>query len=362
MEGVWERDLTPERIAFLAQSRIPEIIACNVILIVFSTLGLLVRIFVRIRHLTGINIDDVLCISSWVFTFVLCFTCMYMTKFGFGEHIGIIGMSDRGMFLRLNFVTMLAYVLALGFIKISFCVLYLTIFPGKWFRIGCWCVLVIIAAETIAETLVVIFQCTPVHKAWDATGLVEGHCVNMTAFYYANFGIKLASDLALFLMPMPKLVRLKMTVGKRAGLVMMFSLGLLVCVTSVIRVSYMNPFSNDHTWTLVNAMNWSCVEVAVALFIACIPSFKSLLSTCFPGLHRLLGFSSNGDSNGPSKIYGSSTRRTYNGLSNVHNSIKLKPVTGHSRAEVETTTNDSQERIMYPGIQVVTHVSVNESV
>ncbi|GKZ29556.1 hypothetical protein AbraIFM66950_005394 [Aspergillus brasiliensis] len=362
MEGVWERDLTPERIAYLAQSRIPEIIACNVILIVFSTLGLLVRIFVRIRHLTGINIDDVLCISSWVFTFVLCFTCMYMTKFGFGEHIGIIGMSDRGMFLRLNFVTMLAYVLALGFIKISFCVLYLTIFPGKWFRIGCWCVLVIIAAETIAETLVVIFQCTPVHKAWDATGLVEGHCVNMTAFYYANFGIKLASDLALFLMPMPKLVRLKMTVGKRAGLVMMFSLGLLVCVTSVIRVSYMNPFSNDHTWTLVNAMNWSCVEVAVALFIACIPSFKSLLSTCFPGLHRLLGFSSNGDSNGPSKIYGSSTRRTYNGLSNVHNSIKLKPVTGHSRAEVETTTNDSQERIMYPGIQVVTHVSVNESV
>ena len=112
------------------------------------------------------------------------------------------------------------------------------------------------------------------------------------------------------------------------------------------------------TGSLVNAMNWSCVEVAVALFIACSPSFKSLLSTCFPGLHRLLGFSSNGDSNGPSKIYGSSTRRTYN----AHNSIKLKPVTGHSQAEVETTTNDSQERIMYPGIQVVTHVSVNESV
>ncbi|GCB23201.1 hypothetical protein AAWM_06086 [Aspergillus awamori] len=362
MEGIGERDLTPERIAYLAQTRIPEIIACNVTLLVFATLGLLVRIFVRIRHLTGINFDDVLCITSWVFTFVLCFTCMYMTKYGFGRHIGIIDMPDRGMFLRLNFVTMLAYVLALGFIKISFCVLYLSIFPGKWFRIGCWCVLVIIAAETIAETLVVIFQCTPVHKAWDATGYVEGHCVNMTAFYYANFGIKLASDLALFLMPMPKLVRLKMTVGKRAGLVIMFSLGLLVCVTSIIRVSYMNPFSNDHTWSLVNAMNWSCVEVAVALFIACIPSFKSLLSTCFPGLHRLLGFSSSGDSNGPSKVYGTSTRRTYNGLSNAHNSIKLKPVTGHSQAEVETTTNDSQERIMYPGIQVVTHVSVNESV
>ena len=140
---------------------------------------------------------------------------------------------------------MLAYVLALGFIKISFCVLYLSIFPGKWFRIGCWCVLVIIVGETISEALVVIFQCTPVHKAWDATGYVEGHCVNMTAFYYANFGIKLASDLALFLMPMPKLVRLKMTVGKRAGLVIMFSLGLL----------YANPSSTLNWWTKLTILD-----------------------------------------------------------------------------------------------------------
>jgi hypothetical protein len=122
---------------------------------------------------------------------------------------------------------MLAYVLALGAIKVSFCLLYLHIFPGKKFRIACWCLMAILVAETVEETLVVIFQCWPVHKAWDATGFVEGKCVDMTVFYYANFGIKLATDLALFAMPMPKLVQLKMTVGKRVGLVMMFSLGLL---------------------------------------------------------------------------------------------------------------------------------------
>ena len=79
MEGIGERDLTPERIAYLAQTRIPEIIACNVTLLVFATLGLLVRIFVRIRHLTGINFDDVLCITSWVrlsFTPSIAFACL----------------------------------------------------------------------------------------------------------------------------------------------------------------------------------------------------------------------------------------------------------------------------------------------
>lgn len=66
MEEIWERDLSPERIAYLAQSRIPGIIACNTILLVFATGGLLVRLFVRVRYLTGINLDDVLCITSWV--------------------------------------------------------------------------------------------------------------------------------------------------------------------------------------------------------------------------------------------------------------------------------------------------------
>lgn len=122
---------------------------------------------------------------------------------------------------------MITYVLSLGTIKISFCLLYLHIFPGDKFRIACWWLLAIIVAQTTAETLVVLFQCTPVHKAWDATGLVEGTCVDMNTFYYANFAVKLASDLALFTMPIPKVVRLRMTVGKRVGLVVMFSLGLL---------------------------------------------------------------------------------------------------------------------------------------
>lgn len=172
-----------------------------------------------------------------------------VTRYGFGKHIGTVSsFSDRAMFLKvcevipdrkpvlnlidppftqLDFVTMVAYVLALGTIKMSFCLLYLHIFPGRKFRIACWWLLAIVIAQTIAEVLVVLFQCTPVHKAWDATGLVEGTCVNMNAFYYANFAVKLATDLALFLLPIPKVIRLKMSVGKRVGLVVMFSLGLL---------------------------------------------------------------------------------------------------------------------------------------
>lgn len=64
--AIWARKLSAERIAYLAQSRIPDIIACNVILLVFATGGLLIRLFVRVRYLTGINLDDIICMTSWV--------------------------------------------------------------------------------------------------------------------------------------------------------------------------------------------------------------------------------------------------------------------------------------------------------
>ncbi|OQD94206.1 hypothetical protein PENSOL_c027G05473 [Penicillium solitum] len=365
VENLWPRELSAERKAFLAQSKIPDILVCNVILLVLATGGLLVRLFVRLRYLTGINIDDVICMTSWAFTFILCFTVMLMTKYGFGKHVGTVSsFSDRAMFLKLDFVIMLAYVLALGTIKMSFCLLYLHIFPGRKFRICCWLLLAGIVTHTIAETLVVIFQCTPVHKAWDATGLVEGTCVDMNIFYYANFAIKMASDLALFTMPIPKVLQLKMSMGKRAGLAVMFGLGLLVCMTSIIRISYLNTFKDDHTWSLVNAMNWSCVEVAVAIFIACIPSFNTLIIHRFPKLQRLLGLGTNkGDASRSARAYGSSSRRVYDGLSSdPPNSLKLKQMTGESHVDVETSHNESQERIMHAGIQITTAVSVNNKI
>ncbi|PYI08053.1 integral membrane protein [Aspergillus sclerotiicarbonarius CBS 121057] len=368
MDVVWKETFPPDDTVNLKASRVSSIIVCNTVLLIIATSGLLVRLFVRIRYLTGINLDDLLCMISWVFTFVLCFVCIWMTRYGYGKHIETVhSMEARVMFLKLDFVSEIAYLLALGSIKASFCLLYLQIFPGKGFRIACWSLLALLVCETIEETIVVVFQCSPIHKAWDAGDTVKGKCLSLTAFYYISFGIRLATDLALFALPLPKLVRLNMTMGKRAGLVMMFGLGVLVSVTSIIRATYINNFSEDHTWMLVDTLNWSSVEVAVAIFIACIPSFKSLITFRFPALQRLLGLSSKGDSTGRSRMYGTSTRRTNNGRSIMGNhSIKLNTVntvTGQSRVDVEASRNGSEERIMPTdsGIHVTTDVSVNES-
>lgn len=111
-------------------------------------------------------------------------------------------------------------------------------------------------------------------------------------------------------------------------------------------------------------MNWSCVEVAVAIFIACIPSFNTLITHRFPKLQRLLGLRSNkGEASRSSKAYGSSSRRVYNNLSiETPNSLELNPIAGENHVNVETSHVKSQERIVQAGIQITTAVSVNNKI
>lgn len=130
-------------------------------------------------------------------------------------------------FAQLDFVTEITYLLSLGAIKLSFCFFYLRIFPGTNFRRACWALMAIVIAETIEEVFVVIFQCSPVSKAWDASGTAPGKCLSLLPFYYISFAIRLVTDIALFVLPIPQLLQLKMTIGKRAGLLFMFGLGVL---------------------------------------------------------------------------------------------------------------------------------------
>ena len=83
----------------------------------------------------------------------------------------------------------------------------------------------ILVAELIEESVVVLSQCAPLQKAWNVE--LPGKCLNLLTFFYVSFGIKLATDIALFCLPIPMVGTLKIDLGKKIGVIFMFSLGLL---------------------------------------------------------------------------------------------------------------------------------------
>ena len=109
--------------------------------------------------------------------------------------------------------------------KLAFVFFYLKIFPVSRLRTSSYVLAAILIAELVEESAVVLSQCVPLQKAWNVE--LPGKCLNLLTFFYVSFGIKLATDIALFCLPIPMLGKLKIGLGKKIGLIFMFSLGLL---------------------------------------------------------------------------------------------------------------------------------------
>ncbi|KAH7114744.1 hypothetical protein B0J13DRAFT_514966 [Dactylonectria estremocensis] len=279
---------------------VATLIGVSSTLLVLITVFIVIRFFVRSVLLRSIDWDDGNEFNRLTDVFARALADVVVTDVGFGSHMDVVSTDDLHEFLKasgpLQTVTMLSYIWGFVTVKMSFAVLYVRLLPGIVPRRINQGLLVLLLAEGIEECLVVIFRCNPVDKAW--TPLKEGTCLDLRSFYYASFGVKLATDIILFAQPIPVVWRLQLSTAKRIGVVLMLSLGLFVCVISIIRVTYISIIKGDITYALVDPMLWSEVEVCALILCACIPSFRPFLR-CFPSVNKALGLSSGRESDTP---------------------------------------------------------------
>lgn len=107
--------------------------------------------------------------------------------------------------LQLQFVTKLAYVWGFVTVKMSFAVLYLRLLPGHVSRRINQVLLAVLAAEGVEATMVVVFHCKPIDKAWNIQK--EGTCLNLKLFYYVSVSPTTGADYKLICLQRPSLVR-----------------------------------------------------------------------------------------------------------------------------------------------------------
>ncbi|KAI4224926.1 MAG: hypothetical protein L6R40_008403, partial [Gallowayella cf. fulva] len=118
------------------------------------------------------------------------------------------------------------YKATLNLTKISILHLYLRIFTNiLWFRRLTLAIAAYIALYALATILATIFQCAPVKRAWDRE--VEGKCIDLTRFWYANAVHNVVSDVLVLALPVPVIRRLQMPGGVKGGLYGVFSLGVV---------------------------------------------------------------------------------------------------------------------------------------
>lgn len=68
-----------------------------------------------------------------------------------------------------------------------------------------------------------LHEYSPIEKAWKKSE--PGKCIDIGILWYVNSAMTITADLILIAMPIRQIVRLKLPLSQKLGLVLIFSLG-----------------------------------------------------------------------------------------------------------------------------------------
>lgn len=118
--------------------------------------------------------------------------------------------------------------LSLLFTKISILLLYIRILSYQHARYAVYAILaIVILTNGIWTFVTVMTACTPLNAFWDRT-IPDAWCRPLV-WWYANTGLHIATDVLLYVLPLPVIVNLHIKLRQKIVLYAVFALGFL-CV------------------------------------------------------------------------------------------------------------------------------------
>lgn len=151
--------------------------------------------------------------------------------------------------------------------KVALCLAYLRITGGSAksgrskYRFAILGMMVFAITSHIAGTLVLIFMCSPPRKSW--LPRTPGSCLPDVPTFYALAAITIVCDVIIILLPIPLLLKINMNPRKKAGLVLVFALGLFTTVCSVMRMVQIDVIATTRNSTML--VLWGTIEMNVGV-------------------------------------------------------------------------------------------------
>ncbi|CAM1503371.1 Fc.00g081470.m01.CDS01 [Cosmosporella sp. VM-42] len=265
--------------------------------LIFGILGslalfcLVQRLYTKHFLTAGLKIDD-----GSVSIGGLCHHAWEMPIDVFEKHMLIAHTITR----QSSYIVAPIFITCNGLSKTSLLTFYLQISPQKWFRRTIWVTIAMVASYTIVIAGLLLFGCRPIRAAWDPYAFATGKCVDLAVLYIAIAVANIVSDVVLFVIPIPMIVRLKMPVAQKVGAAIMFGVGSVTVATSIVRMVYLPSLlgATDIPWMAAPANVWSFVEVNLFIICGSMPTFRKFLKRFAP---RWMGSSG---TSGPSKSSG----------------------------------------------------------
>ena len=128
--------------------------------------------------------------------------------------------------LQADEASQLIFPSAITTIKLSILLFYRRLFPSPTFQRVALTIAFINILWWFGSLLTAFLHCRPFAYYWNKS-IVHGHCANDNVVGYSVTATELVTDLIVLVLPIPWLLRLKLTPSQRVGVIGLFFLGSL---------------------------------------------------------------------------------------------------------------------------------------
>ncbi|KAL4735288.1 hypothetical protein BDV11DRAFT_208638 [Aspergillus similis] len=274
------------------------------------------------------GIDDGLGVATYV-RFDSGATTQSGANVGWGTDMWTLQTDQIILQMKLFYAGIIAFYVSVSLAKLSILFFYLRIFITDSFKRIAYTMIFLCSAYGVGSVVASILDCMPPSYFWTRLdGVSTGHCASQTAFKVIP-PINIALDVVVMALPLPLLARLNLPLQKKIRVLTMFSVGVLIIVADILRITHLFHFITTYniTYNGGELSYFGVIECGVGVICTCMPPMAALLKRVLP------------------QCFGSLEKRSY----------PYRTINSHSHTEPGTSQSRSQRGTIQSSANVRTN-------
>ncbi|KAI1778652.1 hypothetical protein F4818DRAFT_438807 [Hypoxylon cercidicola] len=263
---------------------------------------------------------------------------------GLGHHASDLSLQQLTRVLKFLYIEYFIFDSTLFLTKISALMFLVRVFPNherkaNWFSISIWTIHGCNIAWFVGKIFGLLFVCDRISKNW--MPWIDGKCGTTNSLYLGSAVPSAAMDLAILIVPLPKIWQLHTSSARKVGITITFALGYSVIIVSLGRLITVllntEALNNDITYKGVDVFYWTWMEPPITIISICLPAMLRL------GYHLNSTYLQPLISKASFVFTGSNLRiRTANSSTSDHQNHRNWPKSKGSGSFPDTLNNDSR--------------------
>ncbi|KAK2629524.1 hypothetical protein QTJ16_000344 [Diplocarpon rosae] len=247
----------------------------SIIFTLFGNISVLLRVICRLVVCRRLGLEDWCMVAGMLLTGGYLSEILYGIHWGLGRHSGDVALEDMSNVLKIIYATHLTYNTVVLVVKISIVCFYLRLVtPDSTLRTWSRATIGFLVLFFVATQVTTLVQCLPIEDNWVIVGEVKTKCADTVVCHYIVAAINIVVDVWILLLPIGALWAMKRGLRDRIFLCMVFGIGAISCISSIIRLYAIAVYakSQDPSFDGASVNIWSMIEINAAIVCASVPA------------------------------------------------------------------------------------------